>query len=629
MKKKLNNYFVILQRSILSLFRRYSIPRWLVFSFDVLAVGAGFLFAYLLRFNFKANDFLISYAFIHSVIALIVYALFFLLFRSYSGLIRRTTLTDISLVFAATTVSAASLLIFSLIAAYFEFKREFILPISIILIHYGIITIFLFSLRLAIKLLFRIATRSVKKLQNVLIYGAGELGFIIKRHIMSDPKYEMNVVGFLDDNKQLHAKKINDIPVLNPASINTEFLEKRKIKIVIIAIKNLSVSRKNEIIRSALDLGLTVLKITPGRNIEDDKIDSHNLEKIKIEDLLDRGPNSIDTNRIKNGIKARTILVTGASGSVGIVLAKQIAEYKPQKLILLDIAETPLLQLEYELKRSFNDISFHLELADVSIPGKMETVFWEHKPDIVFHVASYKHIPLMEISPHEAFRVNVLGTKIVAELSLKYNASKFVLISSNKCFKPSGVMSVSKRLSEIMVQALASDNKNSTRFMITRFGNLLGSSGSVIPLFYDQIRDGGPVTVTHPDISRYFISMTAAGELILETAFIEDKSEIYNFDMGEAVKITDIADKMIRMSGLLPGQDIEIEFSGLRPGEKLEDEIEYEVLKLIPTSNPAISRVEVDNTDFSSIAKKIVTLNKDLYSFSKGEIIEFMENLIK
>ena len=275
--------------------------------------------------------------------------------------------------------------------------------------------------------------------------------------------------------------------------------------------------------------------------------------------------------------------------------------------------------------------SYIFELSDVTNFSKTENTLAAYRPDIVFHVASYKHVSIMEMNPHEAFRVNVAGTKILAELSVKHNIPRFILISSNKCFNPSGVMSISKRISEMVIQALAGEEKKNTKFIITRFGNVLGSSGSVIPLFSGQIQNGGPVTVTHPDMSRYFITISGACELILETAFMEDEGEIYNFDLGEPVKISDIADKMIKMSGLTPGKDIEIIYTGLRPGEKLHDDndVNKDII-LFPTSNQRISIVEVEDNkfDYTGILQKIDKMHKNLYFFSKKEIIKLMEEIV-
>ncbi len=628
LNKKNNDWQLTLQRKVLLLFRKYSIPRWFVFTFDILAVSVTFLFAYLLRFNFTPNDFVFSFALSHSLIALLIYGLFFLIFRSYSGLIRHTTLTDISLVFGATTASVVTLLAFSLGSRLFQIEHDLIIPVSVILIHYGIITIFLFSIRLGIKLLFRIATRSAGKLQNVLIYGAGEMGVIIKRLIMSDPKHELNIVGFLDDNRQLYGKKINGIPVFSRSILNDEFIKKRKIKTLIIAIENITTDKKKEIIHFAINLGLAVLKIPSATLLRSFNIEALNLEKVKIEDLLDRGPNILDLKRIEKGIRNKAALITGAAGSIGSELARQILKFYPSEMILIDQAETPLTQLESNLKNKAGKTNLFFELADITNYEKAEIIFRKYKPDIIFHIASYKHIPVLEMHPHEAFRVNVGGTKIMAELSVLYNASGFVLISSDKCFQPNAVMSFSKRLSEMVVQALAGQGRGQTKFIITRFGNVLGSSGSVIPLFTEQITKGGPLTVTHPDISRYFMTIPGACELILEAAFMDNKGEIFNFDMGEPVKIVDVADKMIRISGLEPGKDIEIVYTGLRPGEKLHDENAVQDYSVLPTSNPGITIIEGKKYNYSNILEKIDEICKKLYSINNEEIIKIMEDIV-
>jgi FlaA1/EpsC-like NDP-sugar epimerase len=616
-------WILVIRKKALALFNKYSIPKWMLFLFDSFAVFLTFLVAYLLRFNFVVSDFLLAHSVHHALIAVAVYALFFLVFRSFSGLIRHATLTDISLVFAATSSALMVLVLLSIITRIFGLGKSLTIPLSVILIHYGLITIMLFVSRISVKLLFHFATSSRRNLRNVLIYGAGELGFIIKRVIMSDPKNEINVAGFIDDNKQLQGKKINSIPVLNPNMLNKEFIHKHKIKTIILAINNLTQSRKSEIIHSAIDLGMEVLKTPETEKWLNRKMIIQDLQKVKLEDLLGR-----DLTKIENGIIGKRVLVTGAAGSVGAEIVRQLLRFNPGEVILVDQAETPMFQIENELRIKFRSEMFQFILADITNFKKMENIFREHHPEIVFHAAAYKHVPLMEENPHEAFLVNVGGTKILIDLAVKYGISKFVFISTDKCFNPSGVMGASKRIGEMILQIRNKQLEVKTQFIITRFGNVLGSNGSVIPLFSQQISNGGPVTVTHPEISRYFLTIPDACELILESAFLDQGGEIFDFDMGDPVKITDLARKMIRLCGLEPGKDIEITFTGLRPGEKLNEERQEGTEAIQPTGNPRIRIVRVDEPDYAELKSRIEVILSNLYNLSKQEVIDAMQKIV-
>jgi len=607
---------------------RYSLPRWLVFIFDNTAVFLMFVFAYFVRFNFASADIHLSGVIVHGAIASFVYLIFSILFRSYAGILRHTTLTDITLLFAVTTSSLTILIGISMVSRLLAWGYYLTVPISIILIHYVSITVFLFFSRIFVKMIFRFATMTRRITKKVLIYGAGEMGFVVKRVLLSDPLSAFNVIGFIDDNKKLQGKKINGLPVFSSEVLNTNFLYKHKINTLIIAIKNVKPGRKSEILRTAIDLGLEILETPAIDKWLGGQLNVQQLQNVKLEDLLGRDPIRLNLDLIRQGLNDKTILVTGAAGSIGSEIVRQLALFNIKKAVLIDYAETPMFHLDNELRQHFSHLQFDLILADITNAEKMELVFNQHRPEIVFHAAAYKHVPLMEANPHEAFRVNVGGTKLITDLSIKYGVKKFVMISSDKSVNPANIMGASKHLCEMLVQSRVQEKDKNTQFVITRFGNVLGSNGSVIPIFEKQIKDGGPVTVTHPEVTRYFMTIPEACELVLEAGFMGKGSEIYVFDMGDPVPIVDLAYQMIQLSGLVPERDIEVIFTGLRPGEKLFEELLTKEENTLPTHHPKIKIARVKKIDNMIFNEKVDKLLSDLYSLSKHEIVNFFEDMV-
>ena len=616
------------RKRIFDIFGKYSIPRWMVFAIDNATVFLVFLFAYLLRFDFDLSAFDHNLALDHGLIALFVYAVFCLIFRSYSGLLRHTTLTDISLVFIVTTGSAVTLVILSLIGRISNLSDYFVIPLSIILIHYVSITVILFFLRVFIKIVFRFATNVKRATRNVLIYGAGDLGFVVKRVVMSDLKDGFIVVGFIDKDKNLHGKKINGIPVFSESILKEDFIKKRKIESLVLADEKITIEEKSRIIRQAINLELEVMETPEVDKWVNGQLNARQIQRVKLEDLLGREPIKLNLNQIKEGLHKKTILVTGAAGSIGSEIVRQLARFNSEKVILVDQAETPLFYLENELNEKYLDLNFQILLADVTQRVKMEKIFNEFKPDIVFHAAAYKHVSIMEENPHEAIRVNVGGTKILTELSLKYNIDKFVMISTDKSVNPTSIMGASKRICERLVQSNARINKSSTQFIITRFGNVLGSNGSVIPLFTKQIQNGGPITVTHPEVYRYFMTIPEACQLVLEAGFMGKGGEIFVFDMGDPVKIRDLARNMILLSGFVPEKDIKIIFTGLRPGEKLYEELLTDKETTLPTHHPKIKKASVEDINEDAVVLKVNKVLDKLYSHSKKEILDMVIDLV-
>ena len=617
-----------LRKKSLDIFNTHSVPRWLVFLADLAVVFAAFLIAYVLRFNFHIPADRMGIFAWQGLIATAVYGLFCIIFRSYSGLIRHTTLTDITLVFVVTTCSAAVLIFFSLIGNWLHWADLLAIPQSIILIHYVAVSLLLFFGRILVKLVFLFATGTSKNKKRVLIYGAGELGFVVKRVVLSDPRYGFHVSGFIDDDRNLQGKKINGINVYGPSVLTAEFIEKNKIESLIIAIKALTVDRKSSMIRTAVNLGLEVLDTPEVDKWLAGQLRMPQFKRVDLEDLLGREPIKLDIHTIKKGLTDKTILITGAAGSIGSEIARQLTSFQCKSVILVDQAETPLFYLQNELREKFLDARFRIVPADVTNIARMEYIFTEYRPHIVFHAAAYKHVSLMEENPHEAVRVNVGGTSIVSELAIKYEVEKFVMISTDKSVNPSSVMGASKRLCEKVVQSRARQKGHSTQFIITRFGNVMGSNGSVIPIFAKQIESGGPVTVAHPEVYRYFMTIPEACQLVLEAGFMGQGGEIFVFDMGQQVKIADLAKAMIKLSGFIPDKDIQIVYTGLRPGEKLYEELLTDAELTIPTHHEKIKKAHVEAIDGTLVLERIDWLLTDLYSLCACEVVQVMKDLI-
>ncbi len=617
-----------LQQKFKWLYQNYSIPRWIVFTLDNLAVFFLFLFAYMLRFNFILEDFSLNLAVDHAIVASCIYALFSLVFRSYSGLIRHTTVMDIFTVLIATSMSFIVLLGFTIIGRRIGWNDTLIIPVSILIIHYVSITVLLFFVRIFIKIVYQVMTSSFSKKKRILIFGAGAMGVIVKRVIQSDVKGSYQIAGFLDGSKKLQGKKLNGFPVYNPKILTPGFLKKNNIDAMIFAIRDISPTEKSNIIRSSLDLGLEVLEAPFVDTWLDGQFQIKQIRKVKLEDLLGRDPIQLNMNKIETGLKGKTIMVTGAAGSIGSEIVRQLTRFNIRKLILVDQAESPMFHLENELKSSYSQCSVQILLADITHPENMERIFQEYHPEVVFHAAAYKHVPLMEDNPHEAIRVNVGGTKNLTRLSVRHGVKKFVMISTDKAVNPTNVMGASKRLCEMIVQTKAQQSGNKTQFIITRFGNVLGSNGSVIPTFSKQIEEGGPITVTHPEVTRYFMTIPEACQLVLEAGFMGKSNEIYVFDMGKPLKIADLANQMIRLSGLVPDKDIKIAYTGLRPGEKLYEELLADKENTLPTHNPKIMIAKVNPVNNKELLPRIDALLKNLYSLSKQEVVEFCKEFV-
>jgi FlaA1/EpsC-like NDP-sugar epimerase len=612
----------------IQVFRNHSLPRWFVLLIDIVSVFLTFLISYLLRYNFELKSFSISLALDQAYLVCIVYLGFMLLFKSYSGLIRQTTTKDTFIIAVTNMAAVVVLFIITFLSRKFEWESVFNVSLSILIIHYGAITVALVFFRVFIKMFYVFVSVPSTLRKNVLIYGAGETGIVVKRVIQSDPRSGYHLKGFIDDNVKLQGKMVDGYPVYSKSVLSKDFIEIEGISVFIFAIKDISPVNRKKVLESVISLGLEILDTPSFDQWLNGKLQVKQLRKVQLEDLLGREPISLDLNRIGKGLKNKTILITGAAGSIGSEIVRQLTKFDYKLLVLLDQAETPSFFLNNELTEKYPGCRYKLIIGDVTNYQKMDFIFRKYHPELVFHAAAYKHVPLMEKNPHEAFRVNVGGTKNISDLAIKYNTEKFVMISSDKAVNPTNVMGASKKVCELLVHAQAKRQGIETKFITTRFGNVLGSNGSVIPLFKKQISDGGPVTVTHPDITRFFMTIPEACQLVLEAGFMGNGGEIFIFDMGSQIKIVDIAIKLIQLSGLIPYEDIEIKFTGLRPGEKLYEELFSVAEEQLLTHNPKISIAKIEETDYECILPKIEDTLKNIYEKTGPEVIEAMKEIV-
>lgn len=592
--------------------------KWLVLAIDIFLVCLSFVFSYFVKFNASLNFDLEDLLF--QLPLIIVMAFFsFLIVGSHKGFIRYTGIKDVFNVFLGISLLAILISLFVFINLKIELLTQFTIPISIIIIHYLINILILIFSRFIFKAFYEIISSEVGKVKNTMIYGAGDSGLITYAALNKDTQIRYNVLGFIDDDFNKVNKKINRIRIYSLDKITNDFIKKNRIDEIIISIQNVKASRLLEITDYFIDFDVNVKIVPPLTSWIDGDLKANQIRDVKIEDLLDREPILIENPILQQDINDKVILVTGAAGSIGSEISRQLCKYKYKYLILIDQAESSLYDLQQELIQQ-GIINFKVIVADIRDEERMECIFKEYQPQKVFHAAAYKHVPLMEESPYEAVKINVIGTKIIADLSLKHEVERFVMVSTDKAVNPTNVMGATKRVAEIYIGCL-SVNSDITKFTITRFGNVLGSNGSVIPLFKKQIENGGPLTVTHKDITRYFMTIPEACRLVLEAGTMGDGGEIYIFDMGKSVKIFEIAKKMIDLSGLKYPDDIDIVITGLRPGEKLYEELLTNGENTIPTYHNKIMIAKTERIDVNTNLSLIKELQKQNDMLDKNKTV--------
>ncbi|HZG01653.1 MAG TPA: nucleoside-diphosphate sugar epimerase/dehydratase, partial [Chitinophagales bacterium] len=579
------------------MFRHRNIfPRQLILLFDVAIVGISFVMAYLLRFNFRVPDIEVDLMPRAFAALMLVRLGGFLIARTYAGMIAYTSTEDAQRIFFTTVIGTLLLGVMNF-GVHLLLDAPYFIPFSILLIDLLAELVLLTGYRAAVKVLYWEWKPAKGEKLRIVIHGAGEAGIITKRALEQNRKKDYDVVAFTETRAQLFGQKLEGVGIYDVRKHLQRLLRNEDIDQVVIATWEIPVSLKSSIVDQALEHKVQVLHVPPATQWINGELNNNQIRQVKIEELLERDPIQLHLDEIRNQVSDKVILVTGAAGSIGSEIARQLVEFNPGLLVLLDQAESPLYELDLELKRNFPDSKYEIVMGDIRTRERMENVFTTFKPQWVFHAAAYKHVPMMENNPSESILTNAYGTKICADLAAQHNVEKFVLVSTDKAVNPTNVMGASKRIAEMYVQSLDTELRkqgyDAPRFITTRFGNVLGSNGSVIPLFRKQIEDGGPVTVTHPEVTRYFMTIPEACQLVLEAGAMGNGGEIFIFDMGEPVKIADLARKMIALSGLEPDRDIKIEYSGLRPGEKLYEELLAQHENTVPTHHPKIKIAKV------------------------------------
>ena len=601
-----------------------NLPRWIIFIIDLGICLFSTVLAYLVRFNFDIPQDQINS--LPKVLAVIlgIRAIAFYVSKIYQGIVKYTSSQDAQRIFIVISSGSVVFMIINILSYEFN-DKTFIIPFSIVIIEYMATTFLMISLRIMFKALYSEIVNSNKEKRNVIIFGAGESGLITKHTLDRDAGTKYKVLAFIDDDPQKYGKKMEGVGIYGINKLE-ELLQEHDVAHLIISTQNLLPARKQQIIDSCLNYDTKVLNVPPISKWINGELSFKQIKQIKIEDLLERDPIELDKEDIKKRLSGKTILVTGSAGSIGSEIVRQAICFQPKKIILVDQAESSLYDIELELYEKYKGQAYEVVIGDIRNKDRMDNVFRTFKPQIVFHAAAYKHVPMMENNPSESILTNVLGTKNLADLAVQYDAEEFVMISTDKAVNPTNIMGASKRIAEIYIQSLG--KKSITKFITTRFGNVLGSNGSVIPRFRQQIENGGPITITHPEITRYFMTIPEACQLVLEAAALGNGGEIFVFDMGKSVKIIDLAKKMIQLSGLILDKDIRISYTGLRPGEKLYEELLTNGENMVPTHHKQIMIAKVKEYDFETVAKAIEQL---IGSFGKQDnqlIVKQMKVLV-
>ncbi len=604
-------------------------PRWIIFLIDVFICIFSIVLSYLLRFNFTIPEgsfhdikYVTSYVLLIRIIS-------FLVGKTYSGIIRYTSSKDAQRIFTVISIGSVFFCITNFVTFYYD--AFYFIPFSVIIIDYMATVFIMIAARTVVKVVYFELKNPSKQKTNVLIYGAGEDGIIAKRTLDRDAGTKYKVLGFIDDDAKKVGKKLEGVDIY-PYEKLEDLLKDNTVAHVIISIQDMAKAKKQDIVEKCFPYNTKVLNVPPVTTWINGALSFKQIKKINIEELLGREPIKLDNEKIKKQLSNKVVLVTGAAGSIGSEIVRQIVRFSPKKVILLDQAESPLYEIELELLEKTINCEIEVVMGDIRNKDRMDNMFRTFLPEVIYHAAAYKHVPMMENNPSEAILTNVLGTKNMADLSVKYNVKEFVMVSTDKAVNPTNVMGASKRIAEIYIQSI---NKTSnTRFITTRFGNVLGSNGSVIPRFKKQIDKGGPITITHPEITRYFMTIPEACQLVLEAGAMGQGGEIFIFDMGKSVKIVDLAKKMIRLSGLTIDRDIQIIYTGLRPGEKLYEELLNDQENTLPTHHSQIMIAKVMEYNLEEVSEKINQLvamfdeqnNEKIVSKMKEIVPEFKSN---
>jgi FlaA1/EpsC-like NDP-sugar epimerase len=614
--------------SIVNRISKISMPRWVVFNVDVLLTICSMAISVTIVNSLENLPVGAFNSVLPFIVLLLMRVMMYLGLRTFESILKYTNVRDAVRIFSAIILSSFAMWVVEYIFRFFNNNQPLISYGFIILDSFVVLTL-LSAFRLLVKYVYQdfILNRNIG-VRNLVIYGAGEAGLLAKQTIDRDENSGVRVVAFIDDDKNLNNKRIDNIKIHHiNEKLETLFI-KLNVNELLISSQKIRISRKKYVVDISLKLGITVKKIPSIDSWINGEFSLNQIKNIKIEDLLERDEITLEINEISQSLQSKCILVTGAAGSIGREIVIQILRFQPSKVVLLDQSESPLFEMQLQLK----DENIEIVVADICNEKRMKRVFEAFRPDYVFHAAAYKHVPLMEDNPYEAINTNIFGTRIIANLAVEHNVKKFVFISTDKAVNPTNIMGATKRVSEVYVQSLnaklALKNDKHTVFITTRFGNVLGSNGSVIPIFKKQIESGGPVTVTHPEITRYFMTIPEACQLVLEAGVMGNGGEIFIFDMGKSVKIIDLAKKMVSLYGYKPYVDIDIVYTGLRPGEKLKEELLGTKENTIGTYNPKIMIACVPDYNYLEINKIIDKMYLERDSLSNEKLVCIIKTLI-
>ncbi len=635
MKDKKPNFFAVFSEINLGFNIRNLgyLPRWLILLLDLSIVVSSGVISYFLLKGIKL-DFIPGPYIVYGLLFYVLVNLFFFwIYRTYSGIIRHSSYIDALKLFFSQFSTFVVLLLVNLVLIILNKPKLFLttgLFINVVL-SFSL----LFFYRIIVKQVFEKYLTSSKEVtkKKAIIYGTDVNATAVANALNSETPGRFKLIGFIDKNNLNTSKRILNLPIYKITKTIPILLRYIHAEAIIIADKSLTKEEKSIIVDECIEFGFKVYTIPVISDWDDQKEISKNIKNFEIQDLLERKPIVLDTKLISSILNNQTVLVTGAAGSIGSEIVRQVLSFNPKKILLLDQAETPLNSLSLEILSENSGIEIANLIADVKSAEMLDPIFQLHKPDVVFHAAAYKHVPMMEENPAQAIFTNVLGTKNVADLSQKYHVDTFVMVSTDKAVNPSSVMGASKRIAEMYVQSKHFKHKKLntdryTRFITTRFGNVLGSNGSVVPLFTKQIKEGGPVTITHPEIIRYFMTIPEACQLVLEACSMGKGGEIFIFDMGKPVKIIDLAKKMIRLAGFVPDQEIKIKIVGLRPGEKLYEELLNDSAKNLATHHEKITIAEEVCDEFDVISLGIEELIEASKTANNDRIVTLMKKIV-
>ena len=609
------------------------LPRWVIFCIDIIIVLFASLVTYFIVINLTFKYFDTYSVSIRYVITIFTYAFFFFAFRTYAGIIRHSSFIDGMRLLLATSFAFFSLVVLNYTHFFIHGAKIFLLPE--LFIHSIISFVLLFLFRIVVKFLFEtyIELENKDEIKKIVVFGVDANAFALAKALNSEQPKRFKVVAFIEKTSANKTKQVLGLPIIGFKGSAAVIIRKFNASGIILSDPSLTKSEQLKIVDDCLEHNYQVLSTQTVKNWEDKKNITKSIKKFDIKDLLERQPIELHNQIISSQISQKTIMVTGAAGSIGSEIVQQVLDFKPSKLIVVDQAETPLHQLGLLIEPLMKNIPYLSFVADIKDAFMMEQIIGTHKPDVIYHAAAYKHVPLMELNPYQAVLTNVYGTKIIADLAQKHKVSSFVMVSTDKAVNPSNVMGASKRIAEMYVQSLSMNAQakqfESTKFITTRFGNVLGSNGSVVPLFTKQIQEGGPITITHPDIIRYFMTIPEACQLVLEAGSMGNGGEIYIFDMGEPVRIIDLAYKMIRLAGFIPEEEIQIEVVGLRPGEKLYEELLNDAEKTLPTHHEKIMIAqEVSVANFDDFLYQLQLLVQSAKEMKSEETVLLMKKIV-